>query len=116
MVRPAPIASHAPFAPFAPFALAGALSCAACSSVGSSAIRTGPLRLPPHTGPVQLYAAGEAVYGADLGVVEVHAAQNEATIDTLVPLFIQRAAQIGANVAVIEWVNAHFEIVSHPHV
>jgi hypothetical protein len=87
-----------------------------CSSVGASAVRTGPLNLPPHVGAVELYAAGESVPGADLGVVEVHAAQSEGTIDTLVPVFVQKVAQIGGNAAVIENVRARFEIVSHPHV
>jgi hypothetical protein len=87
-----------------------------CSSVGASAIRTGPLRLPPHVGAVALYAAGEPVDGADLGIVEVHAAQNEATIELLVPIFVQKVAQIGGNAAVIENVRARFEIVAHPHV
>src|SRR6478672_11888237 len=86
-----------------------------CSSVGASAVRTGPQRLPPHVGAVQLYAAGEAVDGADLGVVEVHAAQSEATIDTLLPVFVQKVAQIGGNAAVTENVRANFEIMSHPH-
>jgi hypothetical protein len=74
------------------------------------------LRLPPHVGAVALYSAGEPVEGADLGVVEVHAAQNEATIDTLLPIFVQKVAQIGGNAAVVENVRAHFELVSHPHV
>jgi hypothetical protein len=98
--------------------LATALLSAAvgCSSVGASAVRTGPLNLPPHVGAVELYAAGEQVAGADLGVVEVHAAQTEATIDTLLPVFVQKVAQIGGNAAVIENVRARFEIVSNPHV
>jgi len=79
-------------------------------------VRTGPLRLPPHVGAVALYSAGEPVQGADLGVVEVHAAQGEATIETLLPVFVQKTAQIGGNAAVIETVNARFEIVSRPHV
>ena len=79
-------------------------------------MRTGPLNLPAYAGAVELYAAGEQVAGADLGVVEVHAAQTEATIDTLLPVFVQKVAQIGGNAAVIENVRARFEIVSAPHV
>ena len=88
----------------------------ACSSVGSSAVRTGPLRLPPYSGPVAIAIAGEHVQGTDLGLIEVHAAQSEATIDNLVPLFAAKAAQIGGNVAVIEGVRATFEILSHPQI
>ena len=87
-----------------------------CSSVGASAVRTGPLHLPPHVGAVELYAAGEQVNGADLGVVEVHAAQSEGSIETLLPVFVQKVAQIGGNAAVVESVRARFEIVAHPHV
>jgi hypothetical protein len=93
-----------------------ALAATGCSSVGASAVRTGPLHLSPHVGPVALYAAGEPVSGADLGLVEVHAAQNEATIETLLPLFVQKAAQIGGNAAVVESVRARFEIVTHPQI
>jgi hypothetical protein len=96
--------------------VAALLLATGCSSVGASAVRTGPLRLAPHVGAVALYSAGEPVDGADLGIVEVHAAQNEATIDTLVPIFVQKVAQIGGNAAVIESVRARFEIVAHPHV
>jgi hypothetical protein len=97
-------------------AVAFALAATGCSSVGASAVRTGPLRLPPHVGAVALYSAGEPVSGADLGIVEVHAAQSEATIDTLLPLFVQKVAQIGGNAAVIETVRARFEIVTHPQI
>jgi hypothetical protein len=97
-------------------ALALAPLLGACSSVGSSAVRTGPLRLPPYSGPVILSSGGEPVHGADLGIIEVHAAQSEASIDKLVPLFLAKAAQLGGNVAVIESVRATFEIMSQPQV
>ena len=89
---------------------------AACSSIGGSAIRTGPLRLPAHVGAVALYSAGETVEGQDVGVIEVHAAQSEASIETLLPLFVQKAAQIGANTAIIDHVQARFQLVTTPHV
>ena len=89
---------------------------AACSSIGGSAIRTGPLRLPQHVGAVALYSAGETVAGQDVGILEVHAAQSEATIETLLPLFVQKAAQIGANAAIIDSVQARFQIITTPHV
>jgi hypothetical protein len=97
-------------------ALALAPLIGACSSVGSSAVRTGPLRLPPYSGPVSIAVAGEPVSGADLGLIEVHAAQSEGSIENLVPLFAAKAAQIGGNVGVIDGVRATFEILSHPQV
>jgi hypothetical protein len=97
-------------APLALVALAG------CTSVGAVAVRTGPLRLPPHTGPVAIFAGGLRPQGEELGVVEVHASQEEATIDALVPLFAQKVASLGGNAAVIDGVSASFEIVSHAQV
>lgn len=88
-----------------------------CSSVGGSAIRTGPVQLPAYSGPVAIYPTGEPPPGAvDLGVVEVHAAQQEATVDTLLPQFVRKVAQIGGNVAVIDGVRARFELVGRTHV
>lgn len=97
--------------------LVAVVALAGCSSVGGSAIRTGPVRLPSYAGPVAVYAAGRPPEGAvDLGVVEVHAAQQEATVDTLLPQFVRKVAQIGGNVAVVDGVRARFEIVPRTHV
>jgi hypothetical protein len=88
-----------------------------CSSVGGSAIRTGAVQLPAYSGPVAIYATGTPPAGAiDLGVVEVHAAQQEGTVDTLLPQFVQKVAQIGGNIAVIEGVRARFDLVGRMHV
>jgi hypothetical protein len=93
----------------------GALS--GCSSVGGSAIRTGAVQLPAYSGPVAIYATGQGPPGAvDLGVVEVHGLQEDATIDTLLPQFVRKVAQIGGNVAVIEGTRARFEVAGRMHV
>jgi len=97
----------------------GALGLAStgCSSIGGSAIRTGPVQLPAYTGPVAIYSTGQAPPGAvDLGVVEVHALQQEATVDTLMPQFVRKVAQIGGNVAVVDGIRARFELVGRTHV
>jgi hypothetical protein len=97
--------------------LALALSTGACSTVSGSAIRTGPVQMPAYSGPVAIYPLGQPPPGAvDLGVVEVHAAQQEGTVDTLLPQFVQKVAQIGGNVAVIDGVRARFELVGRNHV
>ncbi len=94
-----------------------ALGVGGCTSVGGNAVRTGPVTLPAYAGPVAVYAAGQSPPGAvDLGVVEVHAAQQEATIDTLMPQFVNKVAQIGGNVAVVDGVRARFELVGRSHV
>jgi len=91
--------------------------CAGCSSVSGSAVRTGPVQLGAYSGPVAIYATGQPPPGAvDLGVVEVHALQQEATVDTLLPQFLQKVAGIGGNVAVIEGTRARFEIAGRTHV
>lgn len=88
-----------------------------CTSVGGSAIRTGPVQLGAYAGPVAIYPLGQAPAGAvDLGVVEVHAVQQEATVDTLLPQFVQKVAQIGGNAAVIEGIRAKFDIAGRSHV
>lgn len=90
---------------------------AGCSSVGGSAIRTGPVQLPAYSGPVSIYSSGQPPAGAvDLGVVEVHATQQEGTVDTLLPQFVRRVAQIGGNVAVVDGIHARFELVGRTHV
>jgi hypothetical protein len=94
-------------------ALAALVGSAGCSSVGASAIHTGPLRLPPRSGPVAIYVVGHPMKGQDLGLVEVHAAQSEANIETLLPVFAQKVAQLGGNAAVIEKVSAEFGMRTH---
>lgn len=94
-----------------------AFAVAGCSSVGGSAIRTGPIQLPAYAGPVAIYSSGRAPPGAvDLGLVEVHASQQEATIDTLLPQFVTKVAQIGGNIAVVDGVRARFDVIGRVHV
>jgi hypothetical protein len=85
--------------------------------MGGSAIRTGPVQMPAYRGPVSIYSSGQPPPGAtDLGIVEVHAAQQEGTIDDLLPQFVRKVAQIGGNIAVIDGIRARFEIVGRTHV
>jgi hypothetical protein len=91
------------------------VAASACSSVGSSAVRAGPVAVPPYSGPVALYAAGYPAEGTELGFVEVHGANTEGSIESLVPLFVERVAELGGNAAVIDDVRAYFEIIPHPY-
>ncbi|MBX3229344.1 MAG: hypothetical protein KIT84_18010 [Labilithrix sp.] len=94
-----------------------ALALGGCSSIGGSAVRTGPVQLGAYSGPVAIYATGRPPPDAvDLGVVEVHAMQQEATVETLLPQFLARVAAIGGNVAVIEGTRARFELAGRMHV
>jgi hypothetical protein len=101
--------------PLAPLAPALALL-AGCSSVRGTAIRTGAQQYGPHTGPVAVYTLANPPPGAvDLGVVEVHASNQEATIETLFPAFVQKVAQLGGNAAVVDGIKARFEMVPYGH-
>ena len=93
--------------------LLGMLATAGCSTVTASSVPTGSLRLPPNSGPVALYASGVRPEGQDLGLVEVHARESEGSIETLLPLFVQRVAQLGGNAAVIDGVTGTFDVVTH---
>jgi hypothetical protein len=96
---------------------ASLLGCGAgCSSVRGTAIPTGAHRYAPYAGPVAIYAAGNAPPNTtDLGVVEVHATNQEATIDTLFPIFVQKVAQLGGNAAVLDRISARFDMVPYGH-
>ena len=86
-----------------------------CSTVRGSAVATGP-RQPSYSGPVSIYATNAVPPGAvDLGVVEVSASQSESTVGTLLPVFVQKVAQIGGNIAKIDTVRARFELVTRTH-
>jgi hypothetical protein len=93
-------------------ALLAVLACG-CSSVRSTTVRTAPER-PPYFGEVGVYTTGQPSAGSELGAVEVHALQSEATVETLVPLFVRKVAALGGNAAVIDHVRARFDIVPRP--
>lgn len=86
-----------------------------CSSVGGSAVRTGPLRLPAHVGAVAIFVANRPAAATEVGVVEVHAAQSEATIETLLPLFVAKVAALGGDAAVVDVVQARFDMATRWH-
>jgi hypothetical protein len=80
-------------------------------------VRTGPVQLPQYTGEVAVYAAQPPPPDAvDLGVVEVHGAQQEANISLLLPELVRRVAQIGGNVVLVEGVRARFDMVARNQV
>lgn len=84
-----------------------------CSSIRSSAIATGAVRMPAHFGEVSVYAALPPPPGAaELGIVEVHGAQGEAGVENLLPLFVTRVAELGGDIAAIDTVHAVFDAVT----
>jgi hypothetical protein len=73
--------------------------------------------MPAYAGAVSIYSSGQPPPGAvDLGVVEVHAVQEEGTVEELLPQFVRKVASIGGNVAVVDGIRARFELVGRSHV
>lgn len=89
---------------------------AGCGTVRGAAVRTGGHYIPPHNGPVAVYASGKTPAGAlDLGVVEVHSVEGEGTLEELFPVFVRKVADIGGDAAVLDTIDTHFEVVMRPY-
>jgi len=84
---------------------------AGCNSVRATAIPTGPLRAAPRAGPVAVYAANVPVSATELGRVEVRAEGVDANIELLLPEFVDKVASLGGDTAVIDAVDARFDMV-----
>jgi hypothetical protein len=94
--------------------VAGFVACCAltgCSTVSANTIPTGPERLPARTGPVAIYALEPPADAKELGLVEVAANGEEGNVEALLPVFVQRVAQLGGNAAYVEGVQARFDLV-----
>lgn len=87
--------------------LAGALG---CSSVGSSAVRTDGAYGRKHHGAVRVYAVVPPEGVRVIGMIEVHALNQEANFETLMPVFMKRVADIGGTGGVVDHVNTHYEV------
>jgi hypothetical protein len=81
-----------------------------CSSVGSSAVRTDGAWTPKHRGAVRVYAVAIPPGVRVIGMVEVHAVNQEANFETLLPVFMKRVADIGGTGGVIDRVDTHYEM------
>ncbi len=102
--------------PLLALAVTATLASAGCSSVGGSAVRTGAVRPPPYAGVVALYASGVTPPGVEqVGVVEVHAVEGEATIEALLPAFVRKVTQLGGTIAVLDGADTRFDIVPVSH-
>ena len=87
--------------------LSGALG---CSSVGSSAVRTDGSYAQKHMGAVRVYALVPPSGVRVIGMIEVHALNQEANFETLMPVFMKRVADIGGTGGVVDHVNTHYEL------
>ncbi|HEX7601211.1 MAG TPA: hypothetical protein VF316_06380 [Polyangiaceae bacterium] len=82
-----------------------------CNSVRATAVPTGALRAPPRSGPVAVYAANLPDSAIELGRVEVRAEGVDANIELLLPEFLDKVASLGGDAAVIDTVDARFDMV-----
>jgi hypothetical protein len=81
-----------------------------CTSVGSSAVRTDGAWTQKHHGAVRIYAVVPPQGVRIIGMVEVHAVNQEANFETLMPVFMKRVADIGGTGGVVDRVETHYEI------
>ena len=84
---------------------------AGCNSVRATAVPTGAVRAPPRSGPVAVYAANVPASATELGRVEVKAEGVDANIELLLPEFLDKVAVLGGDTAVIDTVDARFDLV-----
>jgi hypothetical protein len=90
-------------------AIASLAFAAGCSSVGSSAVPTGGMAPRPNVGPVRVYAIAPPPQTRVVGFVEVHAVQDEANIQTLMPVFLRRVRELGGSGGVVDHVLTGYE-------
>lgn len=81
-----------------------------CSSVGSSAVRTDGVMSGRHMGAVRIYAVMPPNGVRVVGVVEVHAVNQEANIEQLMPVFMKRVADIGGTGGVVDQLVTSYEL------
>lgn len=88
-------------------ALAVVVSAAACGP-RSSAIRTSPNRYARNEGAMWLTATRVPQSAEQVGFIEAHSS-GRIGIDEVMPAFVDRAADIGGNVAVVDRVQHRFQ-------
>jgi len=80
-----------------------------CSSIGSSAVRTDGAYRGRHMGAVRVYAVMPPNGVRVIGMVEVHAVNEEANVEALMPVFMKRVADIGGTGGVVDQLQTHYE-------
>jgi hypothetical protein len=89
--------------------LAGAIG-AGCTSVGGSAVRTDGGWAQKNMGAVRIYAVIPPNAVRVIGFVEVHAVNEEANFETLMPAFTRRVAEIGGSGGIVDHVQTGYEM------
>ena len=92
-----------------------ALGALGCSSVHSSAVRTDGMSAQRNVGAIRLYGVQQPGNTRVVGMVEVHAVNEEANIETLMPVFMQRVAELGGSGGVVDHVDTGYEWRTEMH-
>src|ERR1700690_4511347 len=88
----------------------GAFASALCGCTATRQVST-----VAYASPVAVLSATESIPGTELGPVVVSGADGDGDTEMLLPLFMQRVAELGGNTAVIETVRTRFETVGYHH-
>ncbi len=81
-----------------------------CTSVSSSAVRVDGGVARKHLGPVRVYAVVPPEGVRVIGMVEVHAVNEEANVERLMPELLRRVAELGGTGVVVDQVQTHYEM------
>jgi len=79
-----------------------------CSSVGGSAVRTDGGWAQKNVGAVRIYAVLPPSGVRVIGFVEVHAINEEANVEVLMPAFTRKVAEIGGSGGVVDHVQTAY--------
>lgn len=66
--------------------------------------------MPSRSGPVAIYVAAQPPPARELGTIEVSGEDREGAVEVLLPAFVEKVAALGGNVAVVDAVDARFEM------
>jgi hypothetical protein len=83
---------------------------AGCTSVGGSAVRTDGGWAQKNMGAVRIYAVVPPNGVRVIGFVEVHAVNEEANFEVLMPAFVKRVAEIGGSGGIVDHVQTGYEM------
>jgi hypothetical protein len=93
---------------------AGLALCCGCSTVRSSALRTGnPAR--PAAGPVAVRFTDDPTNAEQLGIVEAHGRRPGAKLEEVLAEFTARVAALGGNVARVDAFPTRYEMITESY-
>jgi hypothetical protein len=82
---------------------------AACATVNSSAVSTGPMQAGPWSGQVTISALQPPDPGTELGIVQTSGAG--ATVEKLLSKFVDKVRELGGNYGYIDTISSKYELI-----